>query len=72
MSQLPTIQTNIQLAGLTCGACQKVTQKYIGKIDGVQDVHVDLQTGVATITADRTISTEEVMKALEGTHYQVA
>jgi len=62
---------NLQLSGLTCGACEKVISKRLQKIDGVQEVHVTSQNGETSITATRPISKEEVITALEGTHYKV-
>lgn len=62
--------TLIQLEGLTCSACQKLTSKRIMTISGVSDVKVELN-GKATITADRTITDNEVKKVLEGTHYSI-
>lgn len=63
--------TKLQLSGLTCGACEKVISKKLQKIDGVQEVHVTAQNGATSIIASRPISEEEVITALEGTHYKV-
>lgn len=63
--------TKLKLSGLTCPACQKLTQNRIRKIPGVTEVKVDLGSGEAEITADRTINNEEVAAALQGTPYQV-
>ncbi|PIV70808.1 hypothetical protein COZ40_01730 [Candidatus Roizmanbacteria bacterium CG_4_10_14_3_um_filter_39_13] len=63
--------TQLQLSGLTCGACEKVVSKRLQKIDGVQEIHVSSQNGSVSITAFRSISKEEVISALEGTHYKV-
>ncbi len=63
--------TKLQLSGLTCDACEKVISKRLQKIEGVQEVHVTAQNGVTSITASRSISKDEVVRALEGTHYKV-
>lgn len=63
--------TKFQLSGLTCGACEKVISKRLQKIDGVQTVQVSAQSGVASISASRPISKQEVVATLVGTHYQV-
>lgn len=63
--------TKLQLSGLTCGACEKVISKRLQKIEGVQEVQVSSQNGVTSITASRPISKDEVITALEGTHYKV-
>lgn len=67
------ISKNITLTGLTCGACAKVSEMKIGKIEGVEEVHIT-QTGgegKGSIWANREISLEEVQKALVDTHYQI-
>lgn len=63
--------TKLQLSGLTCGACEKVISKRLHKIDGVQEVNVSSENGAASIIASRSISKQEVITALEGTHYKV-
>lgn len=63
--------TKLQLSGLTCGACEKVISKRLQKIDGVQEVNVSSENGATSITASRSISKQEVITALEGTHYKV-
>lgn len=63
--------TKIKLSGLTCPACQKVTQNLIGAISGVTNVSVDLGTGTTKIEATREISKEEVKEILKETHYKV-
>jgi len=63
--------TKIKLSGLTCQACRKVTQNLIGKIHGVTQVKVDLESGQVEINGDRMINKEEVIQALQGTHYKV-
>lgn len=63
--------TKLQLSGLTCGACEKVILKRLQKIEGVKEVNVSSQSQQASITASRSISKEEVITALGGTHYKV-
>ncbi len=63
--------TSIKLSGLTCPACQKVTQNRISKISGVSGVKVDLGSQEAEINADRKITKEEVKAVLLGTPYEI-
>ena len=65
-----TTTTTMQLRGITCFACQKLTSKRIKTIQDVEDVTVELD-GETTIKASRIISEEEVSKALVSTHYSV-
>ncbi len=63
--------TKLQLSGLTCGACEKVISNRLQKIEGVAQVQVSAQNGLASIIASRPISKDEVIQALQGTHYNV-
>ncbi len=63
--------TKTKLSGLTCSACQKVTQNRIGKITGVTEVKVDLGSGETEINADHAVTKEEIIEALKGTPYQI-
>ncbi len=61
--------TKVKLSGLHCQACQKLTSRMIGKINGVSVVEVDLDKSMAVVNADRLITLEEIKKSLEGTNY---
>lgn len=63
--------TKLQLSGLTCGACEKVITKRLKTIEGVQDVQVSAQSGQTSISASRSITNDEVIKALQNTHYKI-
>lgn len=60
-----------QLSGLTCPACEKLIEKRVKKIPGVEEVRVWAKDGKTEITADRIISLEEIEKILIGTPYKV-
>ena len=60
----------IKLSGLTCPACKKVTEKRIRGLNCVIKVEVSLDSEVATIDADREITTLEINEVLKDTHYQ--
>lgn len=62
--------TKVKLSGLHCPACQKLTSRIIGKIDGVSAVAVDLEKSEATIFANGEVTIEEINKVFEGTNYQ--
>ncbi|MEP7167424.1 MAG: heavy metal-associated domain-containing protein [Candidatus Woesebacteria bacterium] len=65
------MQQTITLSGLTCPACKKVTEKRIGKLDGVTSVNVSLETGIATIEALKELSVVDVQNVLQDTPYSV-
>lgn len=60
----------LTLTGLTCAACQKLIQKRILKIEGVNDVVVEL-SGQTSIKASRKITSGEVADVLKDTKYAV-
>ncbi len=63
--------TRVKISGLTCHACQKLVEKFLKRIEGVEHVHVDIQTGKTEVLADRIITHAEIEHALENTAYQV-
>ncbi len=63
--------TKLQLSGLTCSACERVISNRLKTIADVKTVAVQVSSGIATITASRPILKDEVVKALQGTHYSV-
>lgn len=42
--------TEIKVEGMTCGACVASVTKALARVSGVQDVKVDLRSGVARIS----------------------
>jgi copper chaperone CopZ len=68
---MKNITTTFQLSGLHCESCKKISEKRVKKIEGVTEATTNLETGDLTITSNRDIAKTEVIKALEGTDYQV-
>lgn len=68
---MPDITTSFQLSGLHCESCKKISEKRVKKIEGVTEATTNLETGDLLINGNRSIAKEEVIKALEGTDYQV-
>jgi copper chaperone CopZ len=65
------ITTTFQLSGLHCESCKKISEKRVKKIEDVTEATTNLETGELTVTGNRSIAKEEIIKALEGTDYQV-
>lgn len=59
-----------KLAGLTCSACKKVSEKRLGNIGGVNSVDVSLSTNLATIDVDRVLAVAEINEVLKDTPYR--
>lgn len=61
----------IQLQDLHCEACKKISEKRIGRLEGVTSVNVDLPQQVAQIQANRIILRSEIEEVLKDTEYKV-
>jgi len=61
----------IKLAGLTCSACKKLTEKRISSIADVLGVDVNMETQEANIESNREVPLVEIQQVLAGTSYQV-
>jgi copper chaperone CopZ len=65
------MDNKFKVSGMHCGACQKVIEKKLSKIEGVDGVNVNPE-GDLSVLASRSISLNEVKLALEGTEYIVS
>ncbi len=61
----------IQLQGLHCEACKKITQKRLGKLEGVTLVTVDVDTQSARVDSTSMIVRQQVESVLKDTDYKV-
>ena len=43
-------QTVLLVPGMTCGHCEAAVKREVGKVTGVTDVSVDLETKLVTVT----------------------
>ncbi|MFC8039258.1 heavy-metal-associated domain-containing protein [Paenarthrobacter sp. NPDC057355] len=72
MSQ--TIQTNVNVSGMTCGHCVSSVSEELEALGGVQDVAVDLNPGglsTVTITSTQELSPSEIGEAVAEAGYVV-
>ncbi|MCD4853049.1 heavy-metal-associated domain-containing protein [Arthrobacter sp. AK01] len=72
MSQ--TIQTNVNVSGMTCGHCVSSVSEELEALSGVQDVAVDLNPGglsTVTITSTKELSPSEIGEAVAEAGYLV-
>lgn len=65
-------QSTYTVSGMTCGHCVSSVTEEVGAIDGVQQVDVELSSGLVTITSDRDVSAEDVRAAVTEAGYQLA
>jgi copper chaperone len=55
--------TVITVTGMTCSHCVNAVQAEIGKLTGVSDVAVDLETGSVTISGDGPLPGPDALRA---------
>jgi copper chaperone len=65
------IQT-YDVVGMTCDHCARSVGNEIRKIDGVDDVKVDLVTGLVTVESDGDLAATEVASAVAEAGYELA
>ena len=58
-----------QVAGMTCGHCQRAVTEEISRIPGLHGVAVDLATGSVTVTATQPVDRTDVALAVDEAGY---
>lgn len=61
--------TTFDVDGMTCASCVRRVEKALEKIDGVQNVSVNLATETATVTASDSVSPEALSTAVDKAGY---
>lgn len=52
------------ITGMTCGGCETSVEKYLGNVDNVTNVSVNLEKAEAEVTMSSHVATEALKKAL--------
>jgi copper chaperone len=60
-----------QVQGMTCGHCVAAVKEEIGKLPGVKQVDVELETGAVTVTSDAELDDAELRAAVDEAGYEV-
>lgn len=50
MNSISSNQTVLSVPGMTCGHCEAAVRSEVGKVAGVTDVAVDLETKLVTVS----------------------
>ncbi len=66
-----TDTTTITVAGMTCGHCAGSVRNELSKLDGVDDVDVDLGAGQVTLRTSAPVDPDAVRAAVEEAGYGV-
>lgn len=59
------------VVGMTCDHCVRAVTEEVSALEGVRDVHVDLQSGKVRFTAAETIPVAKLREAVEEAGYQL-
>ncbi|HEY8373177.1 MAG TPA: copper ion binding protein [Pseudonocardiaceae bacterium] len=57
--------------GMTCGHCVSAVREEIGKLDGVREVDVNLETGKVRVLSDGPLPTDRVREAVDEAGYEL-
>lgn len=60
------------VTGMTCGHCVRAVSGELGKLAGVTDVAVDLDTGQVTVTSHSPLDPTAVRAAIDEAGYELA
>jgi copper ion binding protein len=65
------METVYKVKGMTCGHCVSAVSSEIGKLDGVDEVSVDLASGAVTVTSSAPLEPAAVAAAVEEAGYEL-
>ena len=59
------------VTGMTCGHCVNAVTEEVGRVAGVTNVDVDLQTGTVTVTSEGPVDVELIRAAVDEAGYEL-
>ncbi len=62
----------ILIVGMTCQHCVEAVEAALGRVNGVTDVEVDLDSGTATFSEEKPVDMAAVRQAVADAGYKVA
>ena len=60
----------VNIPGMHCNMCVNKVTKFFMELDEVEDVEVDLETRMATITSEEPLSEEVIKKTVSSAGYE--
>ncbi|GAB1644889.1 heavy-metal-associated domain-containing protein [Krasilnikovia sp. MM14-A1259] len=67
-----SVTTTYTVTGMTCGHCVQAVTGELTLLSGVEDVQVDLGTGVVTVTSAAPLTPDAVRAAVDEAGYELA
>jgi copper chaperone len=65
-------ESTYTVEGMTCGHCVSAVTEEVSKLDGVNDVSVDLATGALTVTSLLPVTEADLRAAVDEAGYRLA
>ena len=62
---------SIKITGMSCQHCVMAVTRALGALEGIQNVKVDLKTGVATYEEVKTVDESLIIAAIKKAGYDV-
>ena len=66
-----TTTSTFTVVGMTCGHCVRSVEGEVGKIDGVESVSVELESGTVTVESSAPIADDVFVAAVDEAGYEV-
>ncbi|MEV6634087.1 heavy metal-associated domain-containing protein [Actinoplanes sp. NPDC051470] len=67
-----SVTTTYTVTGMTCGHCVSAVTNELSGLSGVDDVQVDLGSGVVTVTSVAPLDADAVRAAVDEAGYELA
>jgi len=65
------VKTILNVAGMTCGHCEKAVTTELLKLDGVSTVTIDLASSTALVESEVSLNPSEVVTAIDEAGYEL-
>ena len=65
------MKTILNVAGMTCGHCEKAVTTELLKLDGVSTVTIDLASSTALVESEVSLNPSEVATAIDEAGYEL-
>ena len=69
---MSTTTNTYTVVGMTCDHCARAVQSEVAKLDGVESVDVDLDSGTVTVESTTPIDDDAFATAVDEAGYEVA
>ena len=65
------MKVELKVLGMNCGHCVDKIEKFVGELDGIKSIDVDLKTKVVSIEAEESVSIDSSKEAILDSGFEV-